>query len=483
MNGTTDAGEPKSPKVARKEPLWTRGFIALLITQFLVSMNDNLFRWLIVPIGKCSPGWHEDPTRILTLGGVVFLVPFLIFTPYAGYCSDRFSRSRVILGCKITEIIFILMGIAAILSRFVPAMLVVLFLLGAQSAFFSPAKYSSLPMIVPQSRISEANGYYAATTLIACIGGQLLGGILFDATTRHGTDGLPEVGGGGVVHWYIWASALLSVAVIGFISSLFIPRLKAAAPETRFPWNPASQIVRDLCHLFKFRYLFFVALASAFFWGLGALAQTNIDFFGTKYLMVSQTSAMLLLVVLTVGLAVGALIAGKWQKGDVKMGLVPFSAFFIVVFALCLMETPRVAGMADEVSAAVASPWTFPFIYGVIFLFLMGGAAEMFEIPLVTELQVKSPSEVRGRILAANNFFSFLAMALFIVFWGALTDKGGLALSATGVWGVCALITVPVFLITFFAFRRQLPELLHSRNNLAPGAESEASGNSGKRFS
>ena len=424
----------------KTERLWTRGFIALLLTQFLVAFNDNLFRWLIIPIGKCTSGWSENPTRIITLGGICFLVPFLVFTPYAGYCSDRFSRNRVIVGAKIAEVVVILCGIAAIIAHSVSFMMIVLFFLGAQSAFFSPAKYSSLPMAVPESRIAEANGLYSATTLGACIGGQFLGGFLFDQTTRFNEQSQPILDSGGTLHWYLWAAALLTVAVLGLITSLFIPHFKAAAPETPFPRNPCTQIFRDLRFLISHRALFGIAMASSFFWGLATLAQSNTDFFGTKYLMVSQTHAMVLLVIITIGLAIGALLAGRISRGQIMMPLVPKAAVGIIFFAVLLGLTPAV-----RTGGSLSSPLSLSYIYAAVFLFLLGAAAEMFDIPLQAAIQVRAPQEHRGRILAAYNFFSFLSMALFMVFFGILTDKNSLGLSGAGVWFIAAVITVPVW--------------------------------------
>ena len=32
--------------------LWSRSFAGLLVAQFFGALNDNMFRWLVVPIGK-----------------------------------------------------------------------------------------------------------------------------------------------------------------------------------------------------------------------------------------------------------------------------------------------------------------------------------------------------------------------------------------------------------------------------------------------
>lgn len=457
VNSETKVSENDKKDLDRKAPLWSNGFVALLITQFMVALNDNLFRWLIIPIGKYAVGWSDSPDKVRMLGAVVFLVPYLIFTSYAGFCTDRFNRKKVLVSCKIAEVIIILMGTAAILAQSVHFMLVVLFLLGAQSAFFSPAKYSSLPSVVPANRISEANGFYAMTTMIACIAGQVLGGCLFVWTTIYPNGNHPIEGTGGMHNWWIWASVLIGVAVIGLISSLFIPSIPSVDPQARFPWNPFRQTFADLGFLYKNKKIFWIAMGSAFFWGLGALAQLNIDKFATDQgaggvLFVRQDEAMILLVILTLGIAAGSLLAGIWSRGRVELGLVPLGIFFLISSAVFLGFTPTVELEAGQKFASV---FTFPFFYSLVGLILIGISVGIYDIPLVTSLQTRTPEQTRGRILAAYNFFSFAAMAVFSWFGGVLCDPSSCGLNIDGlnakqVWLFCALISLPIL---FFAVK------------------------------
>ena len=76
------------------------------------------------------------------------------------------------------------------------------------------------------------------------------------------------------------------------------------------------------------------------------------------------------------------------------------------------------------------------------------------ETQLQAAIQVESPPEYRGRVLAAYNFYSFSAMALFMVFFGVLTDKGAFGLTASGVWFTIAVITFPVWLAARRAWRK-----------------------------
>lgn len=456
-----DADAAISPtQDAAKPRLWTRGFVALLITQFMGALNDNIFRWLIIPIGKCAVGWADKPDAIRTIGALVFLVPFLLWTAYAGYFCDRFNRRNVLVGSKIAELLIMILGTVAIVSQSVPFMLLTLFLMASQSAFFSPAKYGSLPDLVPFSRISEANGYVSTTTMIACVGGQLLGGVLFVWTTLNPES--PAEGTGGLNHWAIWASVIIGVSAIGMISSFFIPSIKAADPSAKFPLNPFSQTFYDLRALFRHRFLFWTATASAFFWGLGALAQINIDKFGTEFLLVRQDYATALAVALSLGIGVGAFVAGKWSKNRLEFGLVPLGAAFMVVFCVVLGLTPN--GVAAD-GASVASPLSFPYLFAAVALVGLGLSAGLYDLPLVTALQTESPEKSRGRILAAYNFYSFAAMAVFSVFQGVLTsplfgkgtplEDGAVAragLDAAQIWLFCGLISVPVLIATTKAF-------------------------------
>lgn len=161
------------------ERMWSIGFVAFLVTQFLVALNDNIFRWLIVPIGKEFVG--QD--LALAAGAICFLLPFLVLAAPAGYLADRFSKRSVMIACKAAEIIIMVLGVAVILTGNIWWMLLVLFLMGAQSTMFSPAKYGAIPEMAPPSRIAAANGVVAMTTMIACIVGVAVGGWVFTLTT------------------------------------------------------------------------------------------------------------------------------------------------------------------------------------------------------------------------------------------------------------------------------------------------------------
>lgn len=403
-----------------KTSCWTPGFIALLVTQFTVAMNDNVFRWLIIPIGKYyfkHTEGGEDLIRML--GAVLLLVPFILFVSVAGFATDRFSRRSVMIWCKFVEMI--LLAIATLAICFIPAsvgpmvkvgiLLGLLFLLGTQSAFFSPSKYGVIPDLVPQNQISYANGILSMLTMIAIVSGQILGGYLFAWTTVFGDEKRDLIiGEPGAAGWHITFGILVGIALIGFIASFFIPKLKPTAPDVKFPVNIFRESYHNIRLLISYRSLFWVAITSSFFWGLAALSQTNIDKYACDFLMVPQENVTPLVAILSLGIAGGSVLAGWLSKGRIELGIVPVGALGIGVFAIMLGFTPT---MPENITANMGTMKSGSYIFGATGLLLIGLFAGLYDVPLSAYLQKESPREKRGRIIAAYNFFSFSFMLAF----------------------------------------------------------------------
>lgn len=451
--------------------LLSKTFIAFVITQALGAMNDNMFRWLIIGIGKAM--MPDSTDAILTWGALLLFLPFMMFAAPAGFLADRFSKRDVMVGCKAVEILAMVGGIAVILSGDIWWMFAVLFVMATQSAFFGPSKYGCIPEMVRHDLISSANGIVAMTTMVAIIIGTFIGNYLSTWTIHEGyTPGLYQ--------WWISATALIGVAVVGWLASLFITKLPAACPTRTLPiyrgpktgslrdfmlflpvWRLLSalsiipwaigQTVLDIKELFVRRPVYLVALGSIYYWSLAVMCQLNIDKFGTEYLHVGQEYVGWLLGLLTIGIGVGAVLAGGASRGRIELGLVPIGAFFIAVFAIGLSFIPEPmlpAGMNE-----LTNPFTTSFFMAAILLPLLGVAAGFYDIPLLAALQERSPANERGRILAAYNFLSFAGMSVASGLQFGLADPNvGLGLSASSIWLFAGLITLPIALVvSYFA--------------------------------
>ena len=402
--------------------LRSRSFNGLLITQFLGAVNDNMFRWLVVPIAKQIVG-EDNAALALSAGLACFVLPYLVLAAPAGYLADRYSKRTVIIGCKVAEVLIMALGIASILSQNLYLMFAVIALMGCQSALFAPSKLGSIPEIVRPGRISAANGLVGMTTVLAIVVGTIAGNWLFDLTAPYGVDG-----------WWVSAAALIGVATAGLAASLLIGPLPAANPTRTFPYNAAKQTYRDLAMLIGDRPLFRASLGVMVFWTLGALAQMNVDAFAiTELGFDDQVYVGVLLAALALGVGVGSVLAGVWSAGRVELGIVSLGAAGIAASSVLLFAVPDSNG----------SPGSFPFIWSCFWLLMLGTAAGLYDIPLAAFLQHRSPEKSRGSILAANNFLTFTGMLGAAGVFSLC--RTGLGMSARSIFLVLGLATVPVF--------------------------------------
>lgn len=401
--------------------LVSRSFLGLLATQFLGAFNDNMFRWLIVPIGKHYFGSSSE-SLALAVGLAAFVLPYVLLAAPAGYLADRCGKRGVMIGCKVAEILIMLAGIAAIYLGSPAAMFVVLAIMGSQSALFGPSKFGSIPEIVRPERLSAANGLIGMTTILAVVLGSIAGGYLFLATGPTGRDGM----------WLTMAS-LVGVAVVGWGTSLFIQRLPAANPQREFPWNPARQTMRDLTVLFQSVSLVRVALGTAFFWSLASLANLNVDAYACHELGLEQHQVGPLLAVIALGVGVGNVLAGWWSRGRVELGLVPLGALGMAAGALVLYFS------------------TDSYLWSMGSLFVMGAAGGLFDVPLQAYLQDRSPPQSRGAMLAASNLLTFLGTLIVSGLFYLLRDT--LGLSAGAIFLLAGLMSL---LVAMYALRQLL---------------------------
>ncbi len=159
------------------------GLWPFLWTQFLGAFNDNVFKIIVILLAATAPG--RDATRDVALAGAVFIAPFLLFSGYAGDIADRFGkRARD----RRDEDLRDRRDGARDRRRSRPAastlQLAVLFLMGAQATFFSPAKYGIVPELVPDEDLSRANGLLEMSTFLAIVLGTAIGGPLLVRLAR-----------------------------------------------------------------------------------------------------------------------------------------------------------------------------------------------------------------------------------------------------------------------------------------------------------
>jgi MFS family permease len=165
----------KRPRVLR--PLRERDF-ALLYTGVAVSLlGDGIY---LVAIAWQVYDISNAPTA-LSLVGVAWTLPMVLFLLIGGVLADRFERRRLLIASDIVRGVAIA-GIGVIsltggIELWHVAVLVAVY--GVGQALFAPAYDATIPEIVPRPLLVQANSLYELTEPIAYrFAGPALGGVL-----------------------------------------------------------------------------------------------------------------------------------------------------------------------------------------------------------------------------------------------------------------------------------------------------------------
>jgi acyl-[acyl-carrier-protein]-phospholipid O-acyltransferase/long-chain-fatty-acid--[acyl-carrier-protein] ligase len=359
------------------------GFWSLVVTQFQGAFNDNLYKLIMVfalaSYGTAQGGVSERG-QIMAIAGVVLAIPFILFPGLFGSLSDRFSKKRVAVWTKYLEVGIMGLGVMGFLLHEPMVLWAVMFLMASQSAMFGPAKYGILPEMLPEERLSWANGIVQMTTMIAIIAGTALAGLLFE--------------GLGIDHVYFAGAVLVGLSAMGLIASYGISEPPAANPERTIRLNPWAGMGRDVKVILGDRWLRMIVFGYTYFWFAGALLFAAIMDFAEIQLVLGETETGILSAILSLGIGAGAMAAGYVSRGKIEIGLVPLGAGLLAVSCLLM-------------------PWigvSYPAAAVVLLFIGVGGG--LFDVPLAAGLQQRSPKEVRGGIIATTNMMTWVGILL-----------------------------------------------------------------------
>lgn len=358
-----------------------RGFLAFLYTQFFGAFDDNVYRWAVA-LSLVERAGKEDAEAIQALTGLLFSLPFLLFIPYGGFLADRFRKKTLVVATAWMEVFLLL--VCSLGWFWNEVYLAGVFLMGLQSALFSPAKYGILPELVPKESLVRANSWVSGTTMLAIILGGVVGGYL-----------VQELGLAATVGVVTLCSA--SAALVSFR----VTPTEAAAPDREFSPVPAKELVRGLVELSRIRVLFAALGALTLFWFLGRLVESVLPILAQFTADIKgEGNKGLLLGIFSTGIAAGSLIPSLLRPAT-AVAAAPLSTIGMALAALFLFAY----GRSFETIGA-----------GLFALGLFGG---FFHVPVSALFQEQCPPDRRGRFLAAQGWMTFAGIFVAsAAYWG-----------------------------------------------------------------
>ncbi len=425
--------------------LQQRRFLPFFLTQFLGAANDNLFKFAftVLVTYQLQVSWLEPKMAGLVIGAL-FILPFVLLSATSGQWADKYDKAFIMRGVKLMEVgIMVLAGLGFWFSL-VPLLLGCVFLMGLHSTFFGPVKYAYLPQHLREHELTGGNGLVEMGTFVAILLGNVGGGLLM---------GIPEVG----PHWV--AASCFVVALAGWLTARKIPASPSSDPGLKLNWNPVSETWRNLKLAWQYPSVFRSLLGISWMWFFGAVFLSQFPSFARDVLHGNEQVASLLLVVFSVGIAIGSLLCETFSHRHVEIGLVPIGAVGMTVFAfdlyLAASGLPQVpASTMYTVGEFVAqhAHWRV-----MADLALLAFSAGLYSVPMYALIQLRAQPSHRARIIAANNILNALFMIVSSLLAGAMLGAG---FTIPQVFGATALLNVVVVGYVFWLMPEYIVRLV-----------------------
>jgi len=371
--------QPAPHEGPSEQSRWQPGFWSLIVTQFQGAMSDNAVKFLVMSLIVIQIKDPAEHGLFVTLIGLLFSAPFILFSMTGGWMADRFSKRTVTIGTKIFEVGVMTVLILGLMSGNRAIQLASVFLISTQAAFFGPSKYGLLPELAPVTKLSWANGVIEMGTFLAIIAGTVFGPWL----AKHYQTQLAIAG-----------FILLGCTVFGLIFSFGITHVPARATLKKWNWNFLSEVWEQLKIIWPDSFLLHAIVGNTYFFFLAALLQQNVFVYGSDVLNLDPDKTALLMASIAIGIGLGSLTAGFLSGKKIELGLIPIGAIGMSVFGFML----AIPGLH---------------YYSVMgLLAALGFTAGFFIVPVMALIQHRPEAGKKGGVIAAGNWLSFGGVAL-----------------------------------------------------------------------
>ncbi len=369
-----------------------RRFWPMWVALSFGTFSDNVLRQSLligVPFGVIdAPSFGKPDNAMPFIGGLLPLA-IMLFSPLAGQLADKYETSMMFRRTKFVEILLMLTTAAAFLTGAGVLAILMLFAMGAQSAFFSPVRTSAMPKYLAPDELVRGNGLCNAGLYSFILFGYMVGGSLIMRA-----DGRILVG-----------FVLVTASTIGWLAALRTLRAGANDPGLRIDFNWFAQTARMVGYVRSSRGVAPPLFGVAVFFLLSTAVTVITPLYARDSLNADAIVATFLMGLFAIGAGVGAIFAAGLAKGRSGLGYSAASVGAAGVFAFFIaVLTPFVAAPAgDSLSAKELLTTPLGLLLALLFITtsaLMG----VYIAPLQAAVQRRAPPTVRARIMAAGTF-------------------------------------------------------------------------------
>lgn len=366
-----------------------RGFYTVMAAQFFSSLADNalLIASIALLIELKGPAWMTPLLKFF------FTVSYVVLAAFVGAFADALPKGRVMFFTNTIKIVgcCLLFFTQEITPTGIPEHLTVLLayaVVGLGAAAYSPAKYGILTEMLPPQQLVVANGWIEGLTVASIILGTMMGGMLISPkiSAMLLSIDFPFIDTGvNTPH----EAALMIIAVMYLLAAavnLHIPDTGARYPKQQT--NPLI-LIRDFAGCLTVLWrdkLGQISLAvTTLFWGAGATLQFIVLKWAESHLHLPLDRGAILQGVVAVGIAIGAVLAGRFVPLRRSLSVLPLGIIMGFFVGILIFVT-----------------W-MPLVY--FLLVLIGAVAGFFVVPMNALLQHRGHVLLSaGHSIAVQNF-------------------------------------------------------------------------------
>ncbi len=393
--------------------LKTKRFLPLFVAQAIGAFNDNVFRSALsmLFINVLSRELVPNPEFTNTLSAGLLILPFFLFSAFAGQLADKYDKALIARRIKLAEIGIVSLASYSLFSNNVNLQLFCVFLAGVQSSFFGPIKYSILPQYLRKEELLGGNGMIEMGTFISVLLGTILGTtLILHPTGTH----------------YV-AIAMVSLAIIAYGAAWAMPPAPSAQPDMKINYNIISETWIVMKQAAEKRDVFLAILGISWFWFLGVVFLTQILVFNKNDLHATEQFGPIIMAVFSVATGLGSVYCNRLLDGKVTVKYVPLAAVLMSVFIVDLyFASGSVAAMAQgsELMGISQILTSFSGLRAMFDLAAVAFCSGLFVVPLYAIAQSRTPYYRRARIIGANNIVNAIFMIAATVLSGVLYSQG-----------------------------------------------------------
>lgn len=382
---------------------------------------------------------YEGPELIIltAIVNALILLPFIFLFSPAGFISDKYPKTMVIKYASMAAIGITTLILLSYKMGWFWVAFGLTFVLAAQSAIYSPAKYGLIKEMTGNEKLAEANGLVQAVTIASILAGAVIYSIFFESLLQDASRLPSEI----LTYIAPVGYMLIGASTVEYLLARRLSnKFKAVEIDESMTFEPKaysdlSYLKQNLSVLKHHETIWLSIIGLSILWGV---SQVVLAIFGEHLkstLGITNTiTAQGLLSLAGVGMIIGSVFAGRVSRNYIETGIIPLGSLGV---AISLYLIPSLNSLWSLGTAILS----FGFFSG------------LFIVPLNALIQFSSPHNILGKVLAGNNFMQNVSMFLFLILTAVF---GYFQFSAIGLFYIISTIAFIGMVYTFIKLPQSL---------------------------